>query len=90
MAYFKTVDANALTASRTLYLKNVEVSYNKLLLVEVHCSIFYSFFYSFFFSLLSLTLSLVPLYIHHSHFSLLDLNINAFEVEIDVGFRLVG
>lgn len=63
MAYFKTVDANALTASRTLYLKNVEVSYNKLLLVEVHCSIFYSFFYSFFFSLLSLTLSLVLLYI---------------------------
>ena len=86
MAYFKTVDANALTASRTLYQKNVEVSYNKLLLVEVHCSIFTPFFilFSSLSSLSSLSIS------HHSHFSLLDLNINAFEVEIDVGFCLVG
>lgn len=90
MAYFKTVDANALTASRTLYQKNVEVSYNKLLLVEVHCSIFTPFFILFS-SLSSLSHSLSSLSIsHHSHFSLLDLNINAFEVEIDVGFRLVG
>ena len=95
MVYFKIVDANALIASRTLYLKNVEVSYNKLLLVEVHCSIFYSFFILFS-SLSSLSHSLSSLSIScHSHFSLsyfslLDLNIDAFEVEIDVGFHLVG
>ena len=62
MAYFKTVDANALTASRTLYLKNVEVSYNKLLLVEVHCSILLLFLFFFLLSPLSHTLSRPSLY----------------------------